>query len=185
LSDGLHRVDTITTRAAALVDELLDLARMQMGQPLDLERRPVDLAALAREAISEHQHATERHTMELQVRDAELVGLWDQRRLSRVLSNLLDNAIKYSPAGGDILVELRRDAGHAVISVADHGIGIPSTELDRVFERFERGSNVGERISGTGIGLASARHIIESHGGSIEVNSEEGAGATFIVRLPM
>jgi signal transduction histidine kinase len=184
LSDGLGRVDAIATRAAGVVDELLDITRMQMGQRLDLERRAVDLVELAREAIGEHQQASDRHTLELHADQPELVGMWDPRRLARVLSNLLDNAIKYSPNGGPVDVRVGQDDDWAVVSVADHGIGIPPAELDRVFQRFQRGSNVGGRISGTGIGLASARHIVESHGGSISVTSEEGAGATFVVRLP-
>jgi signal transduction histidine kinase len=102
-----------------------------------------------------------------------------------VLSNLLDNAVKYSPDGGPISVRVARDGEWAVLEVADHGIGIPSSDSMRIFERFQRASNVERRIGGTGIGLASARHIVESHGGTIAVRSEEGAGSTFVIRLPL
>jgi signal transduction histidine kinase len=183
--EGLERVDAIATRAAGLVEELLDLARMQMGRPLDLERQPSDLVKLAMQAVDEHQHAAERHALRLITAETELVGTWDGRRLSRVLSNLLDNAVKYSPDGGEVELSVHRDGEWAVLEVRDHGIGIPAVDHDRVFERFQRASNVERRIGGTGIGLASARHIVDSHGGTIGVQSQEGAGATFVVRLPL
>jgi PAS domain S-box-containing protein len=185
LREGLERVDAIATRAAGLVEELLDLARMQMGRPLDLERRPSDLVKLAMQAVDEHQHAAERHALRLITDETELIGMWDERRLARVLSNLLDNAVKYSPDGGEVELAVNRDGDWAILEVRDHGIGIPEMDHDRVFERFQRASNVERRIGGTGIGLASARHIVDSHGGTIRVQSQEGSGATFVVRLPI
>jgi signal transduction histidine kinase len=183
--DGLERVDAIATRAAGLVEELLDLARMQMGRPLDLEREPSDLVKLAMQVVDEHQHTAERHALRLITDETELIGNWDGRRLGRVLSNLLDNAVKYSPDGGDVELSLQREGDWAILEVKDHGIGIPERDHDRVFERFQRASNVERRIGGTGIGLASARHIVDSHGGTIRVQSQEGAGTTFVVRLPL
>jgi signal transduction histidine kinase len=182
---GLERLDTIATRAAALVDELLDLARMQMGRPLDLDRAPTDLVHLAKSVVAEHELATEQHTVVVRSDVPELVGVWDARRLGRVLGNLVDNAVKYSPGGGEVAVRISTGDVWATLEVQDHGLGIPAAELERVFERFQRASNVEGRIGGTGIGLASARHIVESHGGSISVKSEEGSGSTFTVRLPL
>jgi signal transduction histidine kinase len=184
LRDGLRRIDAIATRAAGLVEELLDQARMQMGRPLDLDRRPVDLLTLVREVVQEQQQATERHTISVESNMAELTGLWDPRRLGRVVSNLLDNAVKYSPDGGPVTVRVGRDRDAAVVEVSDSGIGIPQSDHVRIFERFQRARNVEGRIGGTGIGLASARHIVESHGGKITVRSSEGTGATFVIRLP-
>ena len=183
--DGLQRLDATVTRAAGLVEELLDLARLQMGSPLDLDRQPMDLVKLTREVVSEHQQTTDRHTLTLETPETELVGLWDARRLGRVLSNLLENAIKYSPQGGPILVRVSRQGEWAAIDVTDRGIGIPGDQQERVFERFQRASNVATRIGGTGIGLASVRHILQSHGGFITAASQEGAGSTFSVRLPI
>ena len=183
--EGLRRIDTIATRASGLVEELLDLARLQMGRLLDLERDPLDLVALAREVALELQQTTDRHTLEVRSEDAEVIGHWDARRLMRVFSNLLDNAIKYSPAGGPIVLVVQRDASRATVSITDRGVGIPSSEVSGVFQRFQRGSNVAQRIRGTGIGLASAKHIVESHGGTILVESEEGEGTTFVIRLPL
>jgi signal transduction histidine kinase len=185
LRQGLQRLDAIATRASGLVDELLDLASMQMGRPLDLDRRPADLVELAREVAQEQQLATERHTIHVEAVEPRLNGLWDGRRLGRVLANLLDNAVKYSPDGGSIDVRLRREGEWAAIDVIDRGIGIPDDDQRRIFERFQRASNVEQRIGGTGIGLASAWHILDSHGGTITVQSQEGSGTTFTVRLPI
>ncbi len=185
LREGLHRLDTIATRAGGLVDELLDLASLQMGRRLDLNRQPADLVQLAREVAQERQLATERHTIRVEGLEPELIGLWDGRRLGRVLANLLDNAVKYSPDGGPIDVRLQRDGDWAAIDVTDQGIGIPAADQRRIFERFQRASNVEQKIGGTGIGLASAWHILDSHGGTITVRSQEGSGTTFTVRLPI
>ena len=99
------------------------------------------------------------------------------------MSNLLDNAVKYSSANTAIEVVLEQRAGHAVLHVRDHGIGIPADQLSAVFQPFQHASNTGA-IGGSGLGLASASAVIAQHGGSIEVASREGEGSTFIVRLP-
>jgi signal transduction histidine kinase len=116
---------------------------------------------------------------------ADLVGRWDRGRLGRVLDNLLSNAIKYSPGGGEVVVALSSQDGWAVVAVRDQGVGIPVAELSRVFDRWFRGRNVSGRMRGSGIGLAGTRQIVEQHGGSIEVTSEEDVGSTFTIRLPL
>jgi signal transduction histidine kinase len=132
-----------------------------------------------------HQHTSDSHVVRFEPSVAELAGTWDSARLERVLANLLANALKYSPSGGEVLVEVSRDADWAVLSVADHGIGIPAADLPHIFERFRRASNVAGRIAGSGLGLAGARDIVEQHGGTIFVLSEEGRGSRFVVRLPL
>ena len=106
-----------------------------------------------------------------------------------MLYNLLSNAIKYSPAGGEVRVGIRRErtseSDWAVVAVQDEGLGIPAAEVPRIFEGFHRASNVTGRIGGTGIGLATARQVVEQHGGTIGVETEEGRGSTFTVRLPL
>jgi signal transduction histidine kinase len=189
LVEGLTGLDASATRAARQVDQLLDITRLRAGEPLELQRRPTDLVALARGAVAEWQQASDAHRIRITDGDAQLVGHWDAGRLERVLDNLLSNAVKYSPAGGEVLVALRREedgAGSwAVVAVQDRGIGVPRAELDRIFERFRRGSNVPVPVVGSGIGLASVRQIVEQHGGEVAVESEEGAGSTFTVRLPI
>jgi signal transduction histidine kinase len=185
MREGLVRIDHTATRAAAQVDELLDLARLQMGGPLELEREPLDLVELTRGVLGEHALASERHELRLEPEAAEVVGDWDEPRLRRVIGNLVDNAIKYSPDGGLVEVRVSREGGEAVLAVRDQGVGIPAAEMERIFERFQRAANVVGRIKGTGLGLASARHIVEAHQGTITVQSREGAGTTFTVRLPL
>ncbi|HEY3109853.1 MAG TPA: HAMP domain-containing sensor histidine kinase, partial [Chloroflexota bacterium] len=186
---GLLGLDMAATRLARQVDQLLDITRMRAGQPLDLQRGPTDLVALARQAASEHRQTSEAHDISVETDGAELVGNWDRGRIERVIDNLLGNAVKYSPDGGPVLVTLRRERDDrddwAVIAVRDRGIGIPAGELDRIFERFGRGSNVPEPINGSGIGLTSVRQIVEQHGGAIAVASRVGEGSTFTVRLPL
>ncbi len=185
LSSALTSVISSADQMVEQINELLDVARLRLGEPLPLERAPTDLVALARRAVAAHQAAAERHRLELHTDETQLVGDWDQARLQRVLGNLLSNAIKYSPAGGKIEITVRRVGGEAVLAVRDEGIGIPATDLPKIFERFERARNVVGRIGGSGIGLAVAKQIVEQHGGSITVASKEGAGSTFTVRLPL
>jgi signal transduction histidine kinase len=115
----------------------------------------------------------------------QLVGVLDAVRLARVLDNLLDNAVKYSPRGGTVEVTIAREDGLAVLSVADHGEGIPAADLPHIFERYRRGRNVEGRIPGTGIGLAGVQRIVELHDGTISVDSQVGGGTTFTLRLPL
>jgi signal transduction histidine kinase len=125
----------------------------------------------------------------VQTHEARLIGVWDAARLGRVLDNLVANAIKYSPAGGQISIEVEQEVGAAggwaALCVRDEGIGIPEADQPHIFERFRRGGNVVGHIAGTGIGLAGACQIVEQHGGSIVVSSREGAGSAFTIRLPL
>lgn len=189
LTEGLTQIDTSAIRLDNQIQELLDVARLQMGQQLALKRRSMDLVALARAAVTDYQRRTRRHCIHLEAGGESLVGRWDQARIERVLANLLSNAVKYSLDGGEIIVRLRAD-GHgehrwAVLEVQDHGVGIPAAELPRVFSWYYRGGNVADRVSGNGIGLAGAHQIVEQHGGRLEVASQEGLGSTFTVRLPL
>lgn len=191
IREQLRRIGAMTDQMTRLLDELLDATRLEIGKPIELNRQSTDLVALAVRAAEARQHA-ERPALRVEVPDQPVVGVWDARRLERVLNNLLDNAEKFSPEGGeiDVAVELERDAAamrpsRAVLRVRDRGLGIPADDLPHIFERFHRAGNVTGRIPGSGIGLASARQIVEQHGGSIEVESQEGQGSTFTVRLPL
>jgi signal transduction histidine kinase len=187
LDGALENIDAASNRMTALVDSLLDLAHLQMGQPLELQREPTDLVGLVAEVAAECQQTTDRHEIRLNAIPA-LYGEWDGQRLQRVIGNLLDNAVKYSPDGGSIEVTVARDGGAtptAVLTVQDHGMGIPAADLPRIFDRFRRGSNVVGKVGGTGIGLASARQIVEQHGGTISVSSDVGEGTLITIRLPL
>ncbi|HET7036121.1 MAG TPA: ATP-binding protein, partial [Thermomicrobiaceae bacterium] len=189
LLSGLATIDAGVTTVAAQIDELQDVARLQLGQPLSLQRQPTDLVLLARQAAATHRLPAGHHRIQVEAAEAALVGQWDPVRLKRVLDNLLGNAVKYSPDGGAITVTVTREADaagdRAMLAVRDQGLGIPAADLPRVFERFHRGTNVSSQIAGSGIGLTSARWIVQQHGGSIAVESREGAGSTFTVRLPL
>jgi signal transduction histidine kinase len=178
-------IEDNTARAAGLLDELLDIARLEAGHSLDLDRRPTDLVALANRIVADHQRSTKRHRITVDAQASEVVGEWDAVRLARVLDNLLGNAVKYSPEGGQISVRVTGDDSWAVLTVADEGLGIAVADVARIFERFQRGRNVAGRVAGSGVGLAGVRHVVEQHGGTVSVESQEGVGSTFTVRLPL
>ena len=191
LAEGLAQIQSSATRLWDQVEELLDLARLQVGRALELQWHIVDLVALVQEQIAAQQSTAPRHRLRLETQLDTLIGEWDANRLIRVVDNLLSNAVKYSPAGGDVVVRLRHESRQveelawAVIEVADRGMGIPASDMPRIFDRFYRGSNVVGRFTGTGIGLAGAKQIVEQHGGSLEIVSEEGRGTTVTLRLPL
>jgi PAS domain S-box-containing protein len=189
LDGGLRTIEDSTTRMAALVNGLIDTAQLRHGESLDLNREAIDLVDLMRHSVQTFQRTSDRHALVITAIDPTLIGQWDQARLERVMDNLLTNAIKYSPEGGDILVTVARDTTDqgdwAVIAVQDHGIGIAEIDLLTVFDPFRRGVNAIARASGSGMGLVGVRQIVEEHRGTISVVSREGTGSTFTVRLPL
>lgn len=186
LSSQLSSLDTSATRLTRMVEQLLDIARIQSGRPPELDLRPTDLVDLAERIAAEHQRATERHTIRVESSEPSILGQWDTTRLERVLDNLIDNARKYSPDGGEVVVAVAQPTPEtALLTVRDQGIGIPPADLERIFQEFHRVADVSARISGTGIGLASAHQIVTLHGGQIDVQSEHGRGSTFTVHLPI
>jgi signal transduction histidine kinase len=185
LSADLAGLSACATRLSRMVDQVLDVARIQAGRPPELDLRPTDLVGMAERLAAEHQRLTDRHEIWVDADAPELIGRWDQARLERVLDNLLSNAVKYSPHGGRVRVTVRREHdGSAIVAVSDQGVGIPPADLTRIFDQFERGVNVAGHIAGTGLGLTSSQQIVSLHGGSIHVESTEGRGSTFTVRLP-
>ena len=188
LLSGLAAIQSGTTKLQRLVEELLDLTHLQSDQPVEFNRQPTDLVALARGCIGEHAQATD-HALTLATTVETLVGAWDAARLERVVANLLSNAIKYSGPGSAIQVVIDHDGSGrrdvAVLTVQDHGVGIPAADLPHIFEPFYRGSNVVHQTAGTGIGLFGARAIIEQQGGTLDLQSTETVGTTVTLRLPL
>jgi two-component system CheB/CheR fusion protein len=170
------------------IGELINVARLQSGEPLELRRELIDLAALVRRVVETFQLTTERHRLEF-VATPTVISL-DAVQIERAVSNLLANALKYSPEGGVVIVSLgheRSDCSNSpalVLSISDEGIGIPAADLPRIFERYHRAGNV-LALPGSGLGLASARQIVEQHGGAIRITSREGEGTTVTVSLPL
>jgi PAS domain S-box-containing protein len=187
--EGLNSIDESTIQLVRLVDELLDITRWRMGQAIALDLGPADLVKIANRLATEYRNMSPRHTIEVESDVDRLVGDWDEARVERVLANLLSNAVKYSPRGGKIVIRTwpvdRDGEAWAAFSVHDGGIGIQPAEIERVFEPYFRGSNVTRSMSGTGVGLAGTRHIVEEHAGEIRVESVPGEGTTFTVLLPL
>jgi signal transduction histidine kinase len=179
---GLQRIVREGKRLAGLVTDLLDASRLEQGKLLT-EREPVDVGALVSEVIAHHQQDV--HATDVDIRGV-VVGVYDRRRLEQLVENLVENAKKYSPEATPIDVAVWHQDGEARISVRDRGIGIPSADLPRIFERFSRASNVDDRkFHGMGLGLYICRGIVEEHGGRIWAESEIGKGSTFHVALPL
>jgi PAS domain S-box-containing protein len=187
LDDGLSAIDTMSTRVAFLLDDVVDMARDRGHQGIPFEPEPTDLVSLAQRCVEEVNSSTGRD-VQVDAPAGTVVGLWDSRGIERVVLNLLTNAIKYSPQGGAVTLQVDRVADdsppHAMLMVQDEGIGIPAPDLSQIFERYRRGRNVG-KIAGTGIGLTGAKQIVERHGGAIEVASTEGRGTRVTVSLPL
>jgi PAS domain S-box-containing protein len=187
LDDGLQAIVQLATEAAGAIDELYDLTRLASGAPLALQQETIDLVLLTKRKLHIRQQAAS-NVVELDCKETSLLIVGDTARLSRVLDNLLDNAAKYSPAGSGIRVILERETaerqGWAVLRVEDHGVGVPAADLPHIFDRYRRGANVAH-LPGEGLGLSSVRQLIELHGGRTDIQSQEGVGSTFTIRLPL
>jgi two-component system, cell cycle sensor histidine kinase and response regulator CckA len=186
----LERIDEAATRMSLLLNDLIDFGRLQVGQSLTLQRRAVDLVALVKGIAAEYQGTVENSEIKVVTDLESLQGWWDATRLEQVMANLVSNATKYSPNGGTITVRLWREADDdgrlwAMLSMTDQGLGIAPEDLPHIFEWFRRARSTSGRISGAGIGLASASYIVDQHGGKISVASALGKGSTFTVRLPL
>ncbi len=187
LTDQAQKIGRAARDGLVMIEELLDVARLTMGETLQLEFRPRDLVALVRDAVERHREWAE-HNLIFEEPDGAMVGNLDAPRLRRVVNNLLSNATKYSSPGAQVIVRVSRDPSTtpptALVSVQDQGTGISLEDLPHVFEWFWRGKNTTGR-RGSGLGLAGARRIAELHGGTITIESQEGLGSTFTVRLPL
>ncbi|MEA2488756.1 MAG: hypothetical protein QOH21_548, partial [Acidobacteriota bacterium] len=180
LDIALDQID----RMSRLILELLDVSRIETGR-LEIRREPIAWAQFVRDVVHRHHTAVSDRRFHMQLPDESKFITGDRDRLEQVLGNLLENAVKYSPEGSDIMVGVEDRGDAYVTSVCDRGIGIPADELAQVFERFHRGRHVSStNYGGLGLGLYITKQIIERHGGTIWVESKEGAGTTFYFSLP-
>lgn len=171
-----------SSRLNRMIAAMLDVSRLEGGQ-LQLSREPVDLGALTRQVVEELLPTLHQHQIVCSAETATVSG--DALRLEQVIQNLVGNAIKYSPHGGQVKVTVAAAGDTVQLTVRDEGIGIPADALPQLFQRFYRASNTtGHHIAGIGIGLYVVREIVQMHGGSIEVESVEGEGSAFTVTLP-
>jgi two-component system phosphate regulon sensor histidine kinase PhoR len=167
-----------------MVNDLLDLSRLEAGRE-SLRLQPVDLAAVLGEVATAFRpnDATHHLALDLEPNLPHITGHRD--RLVQVVTNLVDNAVKYSPQGGEIIIAARREADAIHVEVRDQGIGIPAHDLETIFDRYARVETEGtRRIRGTGLGLSIVREIIGAHGGRVWAESEPSGGSTFHVILP-
>jgi signal transduction histidine kinase len=170
-------------RLSELVEELVEVSQIHLGRVI-LIRREVDLSELARDAVAERSAEAKNARCEVQVFAApSVVGRWDPGQITHVLSNLLSNAFRFG-AGAPVEISVERLDSRARIVVRDHGIGIPVGRLPFVFDLFERAAP-SRNYGGLGMGLFVARALVQAHGGTIDVESTEGMGATFTVDLPL
>ncbi|GAB4439954.1 MAG: hypothetical protein OHK0015_35390 [Chloroflexi bacterium OHK40] len=185
----LRRIQVAADQAQRLnkmVTSLLDLSRLQMGQ-LSIEQRPVELGALIRRIADEIEPTLhENHQLRIELPAEPLPIIGDDLRLEQVIHNLIQNAVKYSPQGGQITLRLAGVDGQAWLQVEDEGMGIPREALEHIFSRFYRATNAASyQVSGMGVGLYVVRQVVNLHGGRVEAASVEGKGSTFTIWLPL
>ena len=181
----VRRMIIESERMARTIDDLLELSRIEMGG--EMLSAPVDLNDVISEAIDRAQPLASRQGVAIEfeksVKDSIIKG--DHFQLVSAVSNLVDNAVKYSDQGDRVTVTLTSDDGIVEVQVIDQGIGIPMASLERIFERFYRVDRARSRgTGGTGLGLSIVRHVVTNHGGEVNVRSREGEGSTFILRFP-
>jgi PAS domain S-box-containing protein len=180
LDIALDQID----RMSRLILELLDVSRIETGR-LEIRHEPIKWVHFVRELVHRQHTAVSDRRFHLNVPSTEMIVSGDRDRLEQVIGNLLENAIKYSPEGSEIFVNVDDRGDQVITSVCDKGIGIPSDELSQVFERFHRGRQVSStNYGGLGLGLYITRQIVDRHGGSIWVESKEGSGTTFFFSMP-
>ncbi len=185
--EAVEAIDQASNRLVELIDDLLDVTRLQGGR-LELNSEPTDLVALLQRVINRMRVSSDNHIIHLTATPEHIVATIDRLRIEQVMTNLINNAIKYSPDGGTIEITAceKRESQQALLSVHDDGIGIPLAQQSRIFGRFERADNARNReIKGTGLGLYLCRELVERNDGSIWFESTEGQGSTFYVLLPL
>ena len=179
----LEIVDSQTRRLGELVDRFLDLQRIEEGK-LELASERIDLAAILREQGLLYVGPSDLHSLSIRLEGEPLDVTGDTERLAQVVGNLLSNAVKYSPDGGVVEIDAEHRGGVVRVHVRDQGMGIPETHRAKIFTKFYRGAAGSAGISGTGLGLAVTRDVVEAHGGRIGFVSTPGKGSTFWFELP-
>jgi len=180
-------MDTECDRLTRLIDDLLNISRIEQGRAMQINWEQVDIVSIVRKIVATQLPLAKAHELVIDFSDDFPLIDGDSDKLGQVLSNLVDNAIKYSPRGGKVLVTgALVDPKHVRVSIADEGIGVSSEHLPKLFDRFYRVDNRDNReIGGTGIGLALVKALVEAHHGVIDVESELGQGSTFTITLPV
>ncbi len=183
-AEFLRIIDEETDKLEGIISDLLESSMIEAGR-LEIEPEPILLPRLAREIVDDMLHYTDKHRFVASFPPQFPIVDADPRRIHQVLRNLLDNAVKYSPHGGLVVVRGEVGQDEVIISVADQGVGIAPEHLNRLFERFFRAQELEEHVAGSGLGLPIAQAIVNSHGGRIWAESRLGKGSTFYFTLPL
>jgi signal transduction histidine kinase len=179
-----NNIDAQVGRLSRLVDDLLDVTRFSRGQfELTVER--TDIRSILEDVVARFRLVAANHTFRLELDSGNFEGDWDRDRLEQVMNNLVGNAVKYSPSGGEIVISTRHEANQLIVAVRDQGVGIPKADQQHLFDRFFRGSAENTDIKGMGLGLYVSQRIVEAHGGEIGATSVPGAGSEFFFTLPL
>jgi two-component system sensor histidine kinase SenX3 len=181
-----ERIHTEAFRISRIIDDLLDLSRIESEE--SPPREPVLVNLVMAESTERVRAAAEQRGVDLKLTEPSppVAVLGDRRQLTSAVYNLLENAVKFSYEGGTVDLSGHSDGSDIVITVTDHGIGIPARDLERIFERFYRVDHGRSRLTGgTGLGLSIVRHVAQNHQGAVQVESREGEGTTFTLRLPL
>ena len=187
----LASIERQINRFSKMVTSLSEVSRLESGRSLTLDAAPTDIWKLLRDTVETHEearcvHSDQPHTLTIDAPDTALEVLADGDRLRQVLLNLIENAIKYSPRGGNVAVRGAVVDGAVALSVSDSGIGIPEADQPLVIRRFFRASNAApENFAGVGLGLSLAKEIVEAHGGKLSLQSKVGNGTTVTMTLPV
>jgi len=178
-------IHTKAVSLARIVDDLLDVSRIEGGQQLKLSRQSSDLRPLLEEIVDPYRTAHPKHRFELLIHPGDTVVEIDPERFRQLLDNLLSNAVKYSPAGGEVAVEFRPGEEAYELEVVDQGIGMSDEQMAHVFEHFYRADTSTTAVAGTGLGMSVAKYIAEAHGGRIDLQSELGKGTRIRINIPI
>jgi signal transduction histidine kinase len=182
--ESLRAIQTASRNMTLLIGNLVEAARSSDGT-IVIHRAPTDLVDITERLVREFRQSDDEHSLRFERSTDSIVGQWDSIRLESIVANLITNALKFSPTDTEVLVSLTTDGDDAVLVVEDHGIGIPESEIRQTFNRFWRASNAAGHASGSGIGLFGVQQMVRNHGGTISVESQEGVGSRFTVRLPL
>ena len=185
VTDFLRIINEKAVELSTLTDDILDLSRIEDGRGMNLHFSQANISAICRRLIEEFRGANPMHSFSIDIAPEDLIVSVDESRLTQVIENLLGNAVKYSPEGGEIRLVLGREENWLCIEIHDCGIGMSEEQLHNAFERFYRGDASNTAVRGTGLGLSIAKMIVDAHGGRIDIRSQLGEGTLVEIRLPL
>ena len=181
--DYLEMIQNKAERLADIVGDLLDISRIESGEGIILNPKPCDLSLLCKEVLQNFSIQSDKHPVRLEA-ECQAVVRVDRFAVLQILENLISNAIKYSPEGGEVLVSISRHECHCCCRVTDHGIGMTSAQLEKVFDKFYRVDATNTAISGTGLGMTIVKYLVDAHNGKIDIDSSPGIGTSVTISFP-